>query len=134
MASHLEMELGGTVKRFVARASLQRPLSKQIINFDSLHKFVMENISTITFFCISSEYMVQLRSIQKLRFQLGKTIPGTRSFHFFQPTDHRTLKFKRTSIDIGLAGEHSFKRIKQKVSTDDIRIMDFVCCKYDGFC
>ena len=94
----------------------------------------MENISTITFFCTSSEYMVQLRSIQKLRFQLGKMIPGTRSFHFFQPTDHRTLKFKRTSIDIGFAGEHSFKRIKQKVSTDDIRIMDFVCCKYDGFC
>ena len=68
--------------------------------------------------------MVQLRSIQKLRFQLGKTIPGTRSFDFFQRTDHRTLKFERTSIDKGIAGEHSFKRMKQKVSTEDIRIMD----------
>ena len=77
--------------------------------------------------------MIHLHSMQKLRFQLGKAIPGTRSFRFFRPTDRRTLKFKRTSIDIGFAGEHSLKRIKQIISTNYVRMIDFVCCKYDDF-
>ena len=81
--------IGGAVKRLVARASLQRPYSNQILSARSMLDFCNQSITNISFLFISKEEMVPVRVKLKDRYTKSSTIPGTRSFHFlsrFDPT------------------------------------------------
>ena len=124
--------IGGTVKRLVARASLQRPLSDQIITFNSFRDYVTEHIISIKFFVILSKDMDTIRKKQNERFKLGRTIPGTRSFHYFLPTEDKRLLYKRTSMDPNFTGEHSFNIREPRVSIDQCKAMGYVSCLYDN--
>ena len=44
--------IGGTVKRTIARASLQRPLNDQLLTFDAVKTFCQTSIHGITFFLL----------------------------------------------------------------------------------
>lgn len=77
--------IGGTTKRAVARASLQRPYSNQILTPEEMYRFCSENISGIQFIYVSAEEC-KTNSVQlQKRFEACKTIPQTRSYHRFVP-------------------------------------------------
>ena len=73
--------IGGTVKRKVLRASLQRPVSNQILTFSALVEYCDSSIQGIEFMVITKEEMVPAREKLNSRYQLGDTVPGSRSAH-----------------------------------------------------
>lgn len=93
--------IGGTVKRLVARASLQAATSNQILNPCQMFKWVTANISGIRFFFISSVDIQENTKSYHLesRFSSIKTIPGTRSHHSFIRKGHNDIEMRRLSAD-----------------------------------
>jgi len=93
--------IGGTVKRLVARASLQATTSNQILNPDQMFKWVTANISGISFFFKSSVDIQENSKSYNLesRFSSIKTIPGTRSHHSFIRKGHNGIEMRRLSVD-----------------------------------
>ena len=71
------------VKRLTAKASLQRPASDQILNVHDMLNFCRGAMKDIKFCLITKERMVVVWEELINRFATGRTIPGTRSFHFF---------------------------------------------------
>ena len=55
--------LGGKVKRKIVPASLQRPITNQILTFNTVEEFCKENIVWITFFSIYKKDMLQVREV-----------------------------------------------------------------------
>ena len=91
--------VGGFVKCYVAKRSLQRPLHDQILSSQSiLDLCVRENPST-TFFGVSQEEIVNARADLEDRFTESKTMPGTRSSHHFLPLSCNKIAHKLTSED-----------------------------------
>ena len=82
--------IGGTVKRLVARASLQRPLDNQILSMEKMFEYCKSDIKGINFIKVSKEDIARVRQMLSTRFESGKTIPGTRVFTIF----HHFLKVK----------------------------------------
>ena len=78
--------IGGTVKRLVARASLQRPLDNQILSMEKMFEYCKSDIKGINFIKVSKEDIAPVSQMLSTRFESGKTIPGTRSFHHFFTT------------------------------------------------
>ena len=83
--------IGGTVKRLTARASLQRPLTDQILSADAMFRFCKESIEGISFYFISRETMAPVREELAERFSCGSTVPGTRSSTFLSQLNHTRL-------------------------------------------
>ena len=77
--------IGGTVKREVAKASLQRPLNNQIMTVDDMFSFCNENLKNIKFFYIKADEIVKISATLKSRFDCCKRIVGTRSYHKCTP-------------------------------------------------
>ena len=91
--------IGGTVKRLSRRASLQRPVERQIMTTGDLFTWCSENIQNIKFFLVSKEEIDRLRPMLDQRFQGAHTIPGTRDHHCFIPTSERAIRVSRVSGD-----------------------------------
>jgi len=93
--------IGGTVKRLVARASLQATSDGQILTPVDLYGWAKEHISGITFYYVSTDDIIQHEARLQLpeRYASVKTIPGTRSHHTFIPCNDGTLIMKRISSD-----------------------------------
>ena len=75
--------------------------------------------------------METIRKKQSTRYELGKTIPGTRGFHYFYPLSTNEIAFKRVSIAESYSGTFSFVK-PVIVCPSNIKVMDFLACKYDG--
>lgn len=73
--------IGGTTKRAVTKASLQRPYSDQIVTAEEIYKFCVENVSGILFIYVPSEEVHSNSMKLQVRFDSCKQIPQTRSFH-----------------------------------------------------
>ena len=84
--------VGGFVKRYVAKRSLQRPLPDQILSYQSMLDLCVREIPSITFFGVSEEDLED-------RFAKSKTLPGTRSSHHFVPISCNKIAHKLTSED-----------------------------------
>ena len=67
------------------------------------------------------------------RFESGRTIPGTRSFHHFLPLFEGKVTYKRVSDDEVAAGTFTFFDIVLADQISDIKIMEFIACQYDSF-
>ena len=67
----------------------------------------------------------------KKRFDLGQTIPGTRSYHFFKPVNSNA--YKRTAEDDALAGSFNItgEACFVRMTTESLRLNEYVACKYD---
>ena len=91
--------IGGFVKRYVAKRSLQRPLHDQILNCKAMLDLCKTEIDTIEFFGISREEMLEARKSLKNRFGRSKRVPGTRASHHFIPQSCNTIAHKLTSED-----------------------------------
>ena len=75
--------VSGTVKRLVARASLQANLQGQILTSLHMFEWVTKNVKGIHFVYAAKED-VELHRINLVgRFESIQTVPGTRSHHRF---------------------------------------------------
>lgn len=79
--------IGGTVKRAAARASLRRIANNLILDAKSFFKFCNEEIndSKLYFEFLSQAAADAARLEMKLFGVTASTVPGTLSFHYFEP-------------------------------------------------
>ena len=125
--------IGGTVKRLLTRASLQRKPEEPPINSAELvHVYCKNNIHGITFQFIDKHVLAATRTKLSARFASGKTIKGTRSYHYFAPLSSVKVGYKRTSSDNEFTGSFSFET-NSLITQQSFKIMDYVSCMYDGF-
>ena len=71
--------ISGTIKRLTARESLQQVYQDQILTAEDMTKFCQEKVLGITTIFLCTQVVQQRRDLMKERYQLAKTIPGTRA-------------------------------------------------------
>ena len=100
--------LGGTVKQLAARASLQRPYNDQLMTLRQLFDLACSNMPAAYFgYCSNEDYAREQNSLER-RFQLSRTIPGTRKLHSFVPISDSTVEVKfYSSSDVSQEKESS---------------------------
>ena len=84
-------EVGRTVKRLAARASLQRPINNQILIPLNLYDFCKESVSGITFIYVASDEVDSVKVNKEIHFITGNTVAGTRDSHKFVPVNENQL-------------------------------------------
>ena len=67
--------IGGTVKQLVTRASLQRPISNQILTVDKMFEFCVEGIKTIDFLFLKNQEIGNIRLNMEERYERTDTVP-----------------------------------------------------------
>lgn len=88
--------VGGTVKRFAARASLQRSTGDHILTAVQLYKWAISSLKTMVFdYCSVEEY--EKKNKLEYRFQKAVTIEDTRQFHAFLPVSKDKIECKIVS-------------------------------------
>ena len=75
--------VGGFLKRYVAKRSLQRPLHDQFLSYQSMLDLCAKEIPSVTFLGVGQEKMVNVRADLEDRATKLNTVPGTRSSHHF---------------------------------------------------
>ena len=127
--------IGGTVKRLAFKASLEKVNTSSILNTADMFEFCLDNTPGIDFHFISKEKLDETRARLIERFNKAVTIPGTRSFHEFQPLSQNTICMKYCSEDEEFATRFSFAH--EEANTNRVEVfqlvksLDFVCCLYD---
>lgn len=125
----------GTVKRLARKESLQQHLDRQIITTNDLFEFCKVNITNINFKFISKGAVELTRLNLENRFKDIQTLPGTRSFHSFQPVDELgTIEARRVSSDQTTALTFNLcnKQLTLPVKIDDLSPGSFIACIYDN--
>ena len=120
--------VGGTVKREVARASLQATTSGFLLTPEDLYKWCQQHISGIKFIWVGKEELVEHGKKLESRFLGASKIPGTRENHSFIPGPCG-LKVSRVS------GQDTHFTCNQWVATSDnysFQQGDYAACLYDG--
>lgn len=98
--------IGGFVKWYVDKQSLQKPLQDQILDYVSM---VKTRSQTSDFFCISEDEMIETRKNLKNCFELGKTVKGTSKSHHYFPCSCSKIRHKFTSQDTNFVTIFYFK-------------------------
>jgi len=111
---------------------LSRPRNNQILNAKDAFDYCYKNISGIKFFYAEGYEVTSIRNNLQKRFEKGSTVPGTRSFHFFSSAAISSISYKRVSNDCQFCGTHSFFEEPVNVTIDDIKLMSYIACIYDG--
>ena len=107
------------MKRLVARSSLQRPYSEQILTLKDFFEFCITKIENIKFsFTTMEDYESELEILAD-RHARASTIAGTQKFHYFEPVSSTTLLVKKysSSQDIMLKNvdkEHFKQSLEEK--------------------
>ena len=121
--------------RLTARASLQRPLSIQILTAKEVLDYCLEEIKHIHVSFISKEETDLKRKKLEERFSNTNTLPGTRSFHHFIPLSSSVIAAKRVAVDeeYAIAFDLILNKSTALVRKLDIqaKAADFVVCSYD---
>ena len=106
--------IGGTVKRLARLESLRRDgkNGKEFIDsFPKFYQYCVDNIKNIVFHKITAFDLEQARPVMNARYEHGDTVPGTRSFHQFIPSDVNVISYKRLSCDAFNAGSRNFSSL-----------------------
>jgi len=90
----------GTVKHLVAKASLQCNISNHILNAHTMFEVCRGNIQHIMFFFVAKDEVLEARQRMEKRFAGTKAVPGTQSFHQFEPISETKIGARRCSKDI----------------------------------
>ena len=123
--------VGGTIKRLAARASLQRPISNQILTPLQLFEFAKVEIPGVTSFYISTEHVNKVAQILQQRFLNPPKFKGTRKNHQFIPVVGNNIQMSRVSGDSG--------RVENLINAPGMNVVDvggivpgsFYACRYD---
>ena len=127
--------IGGTVKRLVTKASLQRPYDKQILTCDAMMEFCVQNIPGIQFFNVTPEVISHTETMLKNRFELAQTVKGTQQFHRYVPISTSMLQVYRLSNQSSPPDAVPISSRNPQVEPPvqlEIAEQNFVCCLYDG--
>lgn len=99
--------IGGTFKRAAAKASLQRPLTNQIVSVKELVEWAESWDSKIEIVYVPTEEVAKKENfLAERKTEEVKTIEGTRSFHSFEPVNEDTIRVRAFSTS------QDFKDIK----------------------
>ena len=88
------------------------------------------SIKCVNFIKIRKEDMVPVMQMLVSRFESGKTIPGTRSYHQFSALAEREVTYKRVSDDEVPFSTFKFFNIVLEDKISDVKIMEFMPCQY----
>ena len=124
--------VGGMVKRALTQASLKRPTANQILSTEAAYEFCSNQVRNVNFFLISKDALQYTRDHLQRRYALASTVPGTRSFHYFESDGIGKLKFKRVSNDPSFCGIQNFLCQDSSLNAADIPLMSYICCVYDS--
>ena len=84
--------VGGSIKRAVYSASLQRPIDRQILSPTAFFKYCEDNLTAkIHFFFVSAVQISKTKVKMASRFSSARLVKGTRGFHRFRPIDSHTV-------------------------------------------
>ena len=89
--------VGGTTKRLVMKASLQRTDTNHILSAKDFFDFCTSNIAGITYFFTTKDEVEATASFLEHRFSKAMTIPGTQKHHFFAPIGNGYLEISEIS-------------------------------------
>ena len=92
--------IGGTLKRLVTKASLQRPYNDQILS-DAIINFCNENIHGIKFFNVPPEDVARSETELKVRFELAEKLEMKQHDLYMYRNSH--LSAACMTISLGLA-------------------------------
>ena len=94
------MALLEQLKRHVAKRSLQRSLSNQILNYKAMLDLCENEMMSIKFFGICKESMISLENLEIEKwYDNGDTVPVIRSSHHLVPLPSSRIDHKLTSKD-----------------------------------
>ena len=125
--------VGGFVKCYVMKHSLQRPLHDQILSYQSMLDLCVREICSITFFIVSQEEMVNVHADLEDRIATSKTVPGTRSSHHFVPISCNKIADKHTSEDVEFLQFDFDKLLTKETDMKSIKCFSYVSCIYNIF-
>jgi len=124
--------VGGTVKRLVARHSLQAINTGQILTPVQMYEWAKANIEGINFFFADKDDVSRHRDTLSGRFESIQTVQGTRSHHRFIPISCNKLKLYRLSCDdFGTTVSVSHEPEFFAVNSECLHPGQFVCVTYD---
>ena len=125
--------VGGTVKRLVAHASLQRPYDKQILTPRQLYDFSCSEMPTGNFrYTTVAEHEYEATLLNE-RFETSRTIAGTHRLHSFRPISSNELEVRAysSSNDKRIECVSSVKKDCGKMMKLSA-IQGYVTARYDG--
>ena len=125
--------VGGFVKRYVAKCSLQRPLHDQILSYQSMLDLCVREIPSITFFGVNQEEMVNVRADLEDRFAKSNTMTGTRSSHHFAPISCSKIAHKLTREDSEFLQFDFDKSLTEEIDIKNIKCFSYVSYIYNTF-
>jgi hypothetical protein len=131
--------VGGTVKREASKASLKSITKGHILTPMQLYEWGNDHLENVKFFYIPKEMVVEHEVKLHQRFQMAKTVPGTRNHHCYIPTEDGKLSVRRISgddssfvIDILPSTPQCQADIqKSKVESSQCMPGQYVACMYD---
>ena len=123
--------IGGSVKRLVTRACLQRPISNQILTAHKMFEFCVDEIKGIDFLFLKNQEIGNIRVNMEERYKRADTVPGTRSFHQFIPISDSIIGAKYVSDDQYHAVQFVFNIVHLLGPGDTLSPSQFVVCLYD---
>ena len=121
--------IGGTAKRLTLKASLQCPVSNQIINPRDMFSFCSENISGIQFYFVSKEAVLEAEASLEERFRTSRTIKGTQRYHRYIPQSTSTLAGHEISLGERTAVVSVVESLQ--VDTSDGTKGSYIACMYE---
>ncbi|KAG1665452.1 PH-interacting protein [Nymphon striatum] len=128
--------IGGTVKRLLTKASLQRPYSDPILTIEAIMEFCVEKISGIKFFNVPPEDVKKFNTDLRNRFEISTTIKGTHQFHRFVPLSPTHLSVYKLSAQVDLPVVVAITALAEHDNISevplDIAEQNYVCCLYDN--
>ena len=93
----------------------------------------VREISSITFFSVSQEEMVNVRADLEDRFAKSITVPETRSSHHFVPISCNKIAHKLTSENREFLQFDFDKSLTEEIDIKIIKYFSYVSCIYDTF-
>ena len=120
-------DVGGFVKQYVPKCSLQRPLHDQIWSCQSMPDLCVREIPSITFFSVSQEEMDNVCDVEDF-FAKSKTVPGTRSSHHFVPISCNKIAHELTSEDREFLQFDFNKSLSKEIDIKNIKCFLYVSC------
>jgi hypothetical protein len=129
--------IGGTVKRLVARASLQATVDNHILTAIQMFNWASEHIDGVKFLFVSADDVTDNSVHFDLpsRFASATTVTGTRSHHSFIPVCEVEMTMKRISADseftVVTFGENQSQLTSLPHHNDQLQPGQYVACIYD---
>ena len=131
--------IGGSVKRYVAKASLQRVTTNHILSPEKFFSYCEENIKGITFIYTSKLEINIVNNKLQERYLKCVTLKGTRGYHKIIPVSKGTVKAFQISQSESFITSNISEILEDtedvhKFSLDETIyvIGQYVACNYDG--